>query len=233
MKKKQEVHSMKLEFRSKNELVYQRLRKAIIQGEYQPGTRLVIDQLAAELGVSQIPIREAVRQLEADGFVTIEPYTGTTVTEINASLIFEIFALLESVEVICGRAACLQMSEQEMETLAALVAQMDTSVDNPEKWSAENKEFHLLIGEYSRSTLAKEVLRKVLDHWDRLRFHYLKNVFGLRIKDAQHEHRQIVKALRSRDPEQVEVIARQHNRNALASYLAYLRAAGELVDTHA
>src|SRR5215475_11563901 len=99
---------MKLEYRSKNELVYQRLRTAIIHGEYQPGSRLVIDQLAAELGVSQIPIREAVRQLEADGFVTIEPYTGTTVTDINANLIVEIFALLESFEVICSRSACQQ-----------------------------------------------------------------------------------------------------------------------------
>ena len=59
---------MKLEFRSKNEIVYQQLRKSIIQGDFKPGTRLVIDQLALELGVSQIPIREAVRQLEADGF---------------------------------------------------------------------------------------------------------------------------------------------------------------------
>src|SRR5258708_32148427 len=103
---------MKLEYRSKNELVYQRLRTAIISGEYKPGTRLVIDQLAAELGVSQIPIREAVKQLEADGFVTLEPYSGATITEINASLIFEIFALLANLQVICSRAACHQIRDE-------------------------------------------------------------------------------------------------------------------------
>ena len=108
---------MKLEYRSKNELVYQRLRTAIIHGEYRPGTRLVIDQLAAELGVSQIPIREAIRQLESDGFVTFEPYAGAKVTDITAGFIFEVFALLESVEVICSRAACQLMTEQELEKL--------------------------------------------------------------------------------------------------------------------
>src|SRR5215813_1926893 len=142
---------MKLAFRSKNEIVYEQLRTAIINGEYLPGTRLVIDQLATELGVSQIPIREAVRQLEADGFVTIEPYAGATVTEINATLIFEIFALLESMEVICSRAACRQIDEKELENLAVLIERMDESVENPQEWSKENKEFHLYIGECSKS----------------------------------------------------------------------------------
>src|ERR1044071_7626354 len=116
---------MKLAFQSKNEIVYQRLRASIINGEHQPGTRLVIDQLATELGVSQIPIREAIRQLEADGFVTIEPYTGATVTEISVDLIFEIFALLESMEVVCSRAACRHIDAKELETLAELIASMD------------------------------------------------------------------------------------------------------------
>ncbi len=219
---------MKLEFRSKNAIVYQQLRKSIINGEYAPGARLVIDQVAAELGVSQIPIREAVRQLESDGFLITEPYTGTTVTEINANLIFEIFALLESMEIICGRAACQRINNEELDKLAALVDQMDASVTNPEKWTCLNKEFHLAMGEYSRSFLAKEMLRKTLDHWDRLRFHYLKDVFCLRIKDAQREHRQIIEALRARDPDGVEALLRTHDRMALASYIAYLRKKGEL-----
>ena len=89
---------MRPTFRSKNEVVYDLLRQSIIEGEYKPGKRLVIDELAVTLGVSQSPIREAMRQLEADGFVTIEPYVGATVTKINADFIFEVFGLLESLE---------------------------------------------------------------------------------------------------------------------------------------
>src|SRR5258708_3627856 len=150
---------MRLTFRSKNEVVYEQLRIAIISGEYKPGTRLVIDQLAAELGVSQIPIREAVKQLEADGFVTIEPYAGATITEINASLIFEIFALLESLEVICSRAACHQIDDEELQALTELVDRMDADISDPKKWSRDNKEFHLFIAQSSKSTLAHGMLR--------------------------------------------------------------------------
>jgi DNA-binding GntR family transcriptional regulator len=98
-------------FRSKKEFVYDALRVAILEGDLEPGARLVIDDLAMELGVSQIPVREALQQLQADGFVTIEPYIGTKVTEIDAGLVREVFDLLEALEVISGRAACLRMSE--------------------------------------------------------------------------------------------------------------------------
>src|SRR5258707_2309147 len=145
---------MKLTFRNKNEIVYEQLRTAIISGEYKPGTRLVIDQLATDLGVSQIPIREAVKQLEADGFVTIEPYAGATITEINASLIFEIFALLESLEAICSRAACHHIDDEELQALAELVDRMDADINDPDKWSRDNKEFHMFIGQCSKSALA-------------------------------------------------------------------------------
>jgi DNA-binding GntR family transcriptional regulator len=215
-------------FRSKNEAVYDALRQSIIQGEYEPGSRLVIDDLAESLGVSQIPIREALRQLEADGFITIEPYVGATITDINANFIFEIFALLESLEVICSRVACRCMSDDEMKKLAQLIDEMDRSVNNPEQWSQENKQFHLFICECSKNVLTMKMMQKVLDHWDRLRLHYLKDVSGRRIPDAQREHKEILAAFRSRDVDAVERAIREHNRSALNSYIQHLQAAGEI-----
>ncbi len=217
---------MKVEFRSKNEIVYQLLRQALVNGDYKPGDRLVIDQLAVELGVSQIPIREAIRQLEADGFVTIEPYSGATVTDLNANFIYEVFALLENIEVICSRTACRCMTDTELENLAAFIHKMDASVDKPDQWSQENKELHLLVCDYARAALTKKMMLKVLDHWDRLRLHYLKDVFGHRIHVAQEEHKQMLEAFRARDPDAVERIVRQHNQNALARYIAHLQSAG-------
>lgn len=216
----------KVEFRSKNELVYDLLRTALINGDYQPGQRLVIDQLAIELGVSPIPIREALRQLEADGFITIEPYSGATVTPLSVEFILEVFALLENIEVICSRAACRSMTDAELEQLAAFIQRMDTSVDTPDQWSQENKELHLFVCDCARSSLAKKMMQKVLDHWDRLRLHYLKDVFGGRIRDAQQEHHLILDAFRKRNPDEVERVVRQHNQNALTSYLSHLRSAG-------
>ena len=219
---------MRPAFRSKNEVVYDALRQSIIQGEYEPGTRLVIDDLAASLGVSQIPIREAMRQLESDGFVTIEPYVGATITELNADFILEIFALLESVEVICSRIAVRCMSDDELARLEELIHKMDDSLDDPEQWSQENKQMHLFICECARTVLIYKMMQKVLDHWDRLRLHYLKDVSARRIKAAQQEHKQILEAFRTRNPDDVERAIRDHNRSALASYIQHLQSTGQI-----
>ena len=215
-------------FRSKNEVVYDLLHQAIIRGDYKPGERVIIDDVAAKLGVSPIPIREALRQLEADGFVEIAPYIGATVTEISADSIFEVFALLETMEAICARAACHCMTETEIAKLDDLVQQMDATMDDPENWSKLNKAFHLLICDYAHTGLIKEMMRKVLDHWDRLRVYYMKDVLGLRVKMAQAEHRQIMTAFHNRNADEAEQVIRVHNQNALAAYNNYLQVAGHL-----
>ena len=215
-------------FRSKNEVVYDLLHQAILQGEYQPGERVVIDEVASKLGVSSIPIREALRQLEADGFVKIAPYVGATVTEISADSIFEVFALLETMEAICARSACQRMSEAEITKLDELVQQMDACMDDPESWVKLNKLFHLQICDYAHTGLIKEMMRKVLDHWDRLRAYYMKDVLVVRLEMAQIEHRQVVAAFHNRDADEVERLLRTHNQNALAAYNNYLQAEGHL-----
>lgn len=215
-------------FRSKNELVYASLRHAILQSELKPGSRLVIDELAAELGVSQIPVREALRQLEADGFVTFQPYVGATVTEIKASVISEIFNLLEAMEIISGRAACQRMTEADHKELEALLHRMDGLVNNPEQWPQENAHFHQFICDRANTPLVRQMMDKTLQHWDRLRSHYLKNVFSLRIAAAQQEHWKIFEAIRARDPDRLEKIIHDHNQAALSAYLQQLQSAGQI-----
>lgn len=215
-------------FRSKPAVVHDLLREQIIRGDYLPGARLVIDEVAAQLGVSQIPVREAIRQLEADGFVDFEPYTGATVTEFSPDLIFEIFALLESLEVICGRRACTCMGEAEVQELTRAVEAMDATVAAPEVWSTQNKQFHLTICQFANVTLIDGMLEKALDHWDRLRTFYIKDVLQVRITEAQQEHHALVAAFRNRDPHCVEQLLRTHNQRALAAYIEVLRAHGYL-----
>ena len=215
-------------FRSKKDVVYDLLKDNIIKGQYHPGSRLVIDELASMLGVSQIPIREAMRELEADGFVHIEPYVGATIADIDADLIFEVFALLEALEIISSRNAVVCMSDDQLNELAELINQMDAFVDDPDEWSQANKNLHLFICQCAQSQIVLKIIRNVLDHWDRLRLHYLNDVFGHRIKIAQQEHKQILEAFFSRDPDDVERKIREHNRSALTSYIQHLQDAGQI-----
>ena len=209
--------------RSKNEMVYASLRAAIIHGELAPGARLVIDELASELGVSQIPVREALRQLEADGLVTSKPHIGATVTEIHARLVIEVFGLLEAMEIVSGRAACERLSPADWRQLERLLTQMDQMLDDPDRWSNANVRFHQMVCEQAGTPLVQKLMDKALAHWDRLRSYYhLKEVFVQRMAEAQQQHWEMLAAFRSRDPEALEQAARTHNRAALAAYTEYL-----------
>jgi DNA-binding GntR family transcriptional regulator len=214
---------------SKKDLVKQALREAILSGELAPGTRLIIDDLASQLGVSPIPVREALQQLQADGYVEIQPFLGTRVTPIEAESVVEVFSLLETIEIVSSRHACLHLTEEEHQSLKQMVANMDELVRtrDAEAWSQENRRFHQVICDHAGTRLIASVLTKVLDHWDRLHRVFLKEVFADRLPLAQEEHRQILAAIEASDPDGVEAVIRKHNRNALAAYQKYLQVSKE------
>jgi DNA-binding GntR family transcriptional regulator len=209
---------------SKKDLVKQALREAILNGELAPGTRLIIDDLADQLGVSPIPVREALQQLQADGYVEIQPFLGTRVTPIEAESVVEVFSLLETIEIVTTRHACLHMTEDERVALMDAVKNMDelVRVRDAEAWSQENRRFHQIICDRAGTHLLASVMTKVLDHWDRLHRVFLKEVFADRLPEAQEEHRQILEAIEANDPDKVEAVIRKHNRNALNAYQKYL-----------
>lgn len=214
--------------RSKKDATYDLLQTAIIRGELAPGARIVIDDLAAQLGVSPIPVREALQQLQADGFVVIEPYVGVTVTELQAGMVEEIFALLEATEVTSGRAACLRMTEDDLAQVERMLREMDDTVDDLDRFSRENVQLHQFICDRAETPLVKNVMRNTLAHWDRLRRYYLEDVFAKRAATSQQEHWQMFAALRARDPDHLERVIREHNRHAREAYITYLRNAGHI-----
>jgi DNA-binding GntR family transcriptional regulator len=217
-------------FRSKKEFAYDALRDAIQEGQLEPGARLVIDELAADLGVSQIPVREALQQLQADGFVVIQPYVGASVTEVDAGLVCEVFDLMEALEVISGRAACLRMSEDSLTEMESLLRDMDALVADSDRFSQENARLHQFICERAGTPLVNRLMDRVLAHWDRLRRHYLQDVFERRTADAQKEHWRVFEALRTRDPDHVERVIREHNQAARVAYEAHLETLDETRD---
>ena len=207
---------------SKKQLVCDILRKYIVSGDFPPGSRLVINSVASRLGVSQIPVREALQQLQADGFVSIRPHAGARVTEIHQSLIYEIFGLLEAAESISLGAACLLLIQNDLDHIGRLLKRMDTELDDPEQFSRSNIEFHMFICDHAQTPLVGSMLPRILDHWDRLRRHFLDDVYARRIHKAQQGHWELFDALRNRDVDQVVKIARDHNRAACASYAGFL-----------
>jgi DNA-binding GntR family transcriptional regulator len=208
--------------RSKKKLVIETLRSAILSAELVPGTRLVIDDLAKQLGVSPIPVREALQQLDADGYVVIEPYLGARVAPIEAESVFEVFSLLETMEVVSSRAACQHMAKSDFDILEGILLKMDSLIGEPELWSQENRHFHKFICDQSGTRLVGSLMSKVLDHWDRLHRYFLRDVFVRRLPQAQREHWKILKTLRTRDPAKTEDVIREHAQASLTAYTKHL-----------
>jgi DNA-binding GntR family transcriptional regulator len=213
------------QFRSKKESVLDALRGAIISGQYRPGQRLVIDELAAQFGISAIPIREALQQLQADGLVKIEPHVGATVAPIEANLVEEVFDLLEALELMSARRACKRMTADQFKELEAMVSQMDGMLADLDAWSAMNVRLHTFICECADIPLAQSMLVKVLDHWNRLRKVHLKEVHAKRAHLSQQEHWQILRAMKAGDTDRLERIIGEHNRAARDAYTTELNRA--------
>ncbi len=217
-----------IQTKSKTEQVYDYLYGQIIRCERAPGARLVIDQIATELGVSQIPIREAIFRLEKSGFVTFETHIGAKIAELHAEHISEIFQVLESMEVISGRAACTRIQAKDLNHLEMLTQKMADVVSDPNQWSQYNMEFHQYICDIAETGLVKKVLHEALSHWDRLRHSFLKDVSAKRVALAQQEHVLLLEALKNKDANAFESVVSKHNQASLKAYIAHLEAIGEM-----
>lgn len=211
-------------FQTKQELVYVALHDAIMACDLRPGQRLVIDEISRQLGVSHIPVREAIQQLQSEGLVQTIPHTGATVAPISRDNLREIFVLMEGFESVSMEIAASQLTPEAFDRLTCLVDQMDAAIAGGEvqRWSQLNAAFHREIAAATAMPTLIEMLGRTLDHWDRIRRYF--GISSRRLPTAQAEHHQILAALRAQDIESLRVLARTHSRNALDAYLVALDA---------
>jgi len=213
-----------IRFRTKQEYVYAWLRDAILDGTLRPGERLVIDEIARRLEVSAIPVREALQLLQSEGLIAIAPHVGATVAAVSADEVREVFAIMEALETVAGRAAAERMTPEDAEHLRALVSSMDAvlAAGQLDTWAELNRGLHRAIGEIAAMPMLQEMTERVLVRWERLRRHFFEGVLVPRVEQAQREHRRLVDALAEGDVEAVEQILETHNRGALRAYEDFL-----------
>lgn len=207
-------------------MVYERLREAILDGELVAGARLIINDLAEQLGVSPSPVREAIQQMHAEGLVSLVPHVGAVVTSVSPDEVREIFALLESLEVIGTRVAADRLTPTDEQRLRSILARMEAALSDRDisAWTILNRDFHLEVCRIAEMPLLTEFTAKVLDRWQRIRHTYLPNAPTGYIRDTQAEHEAMVDAMAAHDFSQLEALTREHNRKALARYGSALQA---------
>ena len=205
---------------TKQQAIYRHLKDRILEGDLAPGHRLIIEDIADEVGLSIIPVREALQMLQSERLVEIRPHAGATVSRIAPENIEEVFTILEGMEAVTARRIATTRPPGLEKKLGELIAQMDQAVKkrDVEKWSALNIQFHLAMSEATGMPWLQEITERLLDNWNRIRRHFFREGGEHRFAEAQKEHHAILQALRKGNVDQVEKLVRQHNQSALRHY---------------
>jgi DNA-binding GntR family transcriptional regulator len=206
---------------SHGETAYQRLLDAIRRGTLQPGTRLIETDLARHLGVSRTPIREAIRQLEADGLVVHLPRLGAAVRSLDYTEVMELYEMRAVLESTAARLAARAASEVEIAELAALNAEMAQAGEDTAIVYGLNRQFHLTLLDAAKNrflTRAMATLQKTL-----LILGPSTLTERERAEEAVAEHEALLDALRRRDGASAETIMRAHIEAAHRRRMRQLR----------
>ncbi|MFP5496353.1 MAG: GntR family transcriptional regulator [Gammaproteobacteria bacterium] len=205
--------------------VYLTLRDAILNGVYRPDHMLRQEALAASLGISRAPLREAMPRLEADGLVVNHPRRGYAVRSLNLGEIEEIFELRLLVEGRAAYLATLHRTQNHIDQLKVLIAQIEAIKPSTEaeiiRWSDLNFEFHdRLLAPSPRRHFRRVVqsLRFAVEPYIRMEI----SLTG-ESDDAEHEHRHILDAFIAGDAAQVEHLTKEHCEHTATRLLDALK----------
>lgn len=191
------------------------LRKMILTFQLRPGERLVQDDIAKHLKVSRTPVREAIRQLEAEGLVTILPYKGATVSVVTAKEIEEIYQVRIALESHASRLAMREIEDADIDVLAGIVAKMRKTVDldEPETSLRVNREFYVYFYGLTRQTRLFDLILTHLDLSRRFRQQYF--YFESLSRAMVETHERLLKLIRERkDLEVSNLIAQELQKTA-------------------
>ncbi len=213
---------MKPKSKTKNLLVYEKLRQGIIKGTLRPGQKLVMASLAKKFKTSETPIREAIRRLESDGYVTFTPHSGAMVTEINRQELSEIYVIRISLEALATRLAVPYISRDDLLWLERKNGEMKAAVENNryEHLARLNKAFHLRI--YKAAPFPR-LYKMISDLWDA--FERWPSVFTYipeRATSAISEHEQIIEALETADVDRADDLMKEQKKKSLEALQQYM-----------
>ncbi|MGW4897121.1 GntR family transcriptional regulator [Kitasatospora sp. NPDC004240] len=196
--------------KSKADLVYDSLRAAIAEGDLKPGERINMDELARNLGVSKIPIREAVKRLEADGLVASRVHSGVTVAKVDAAEMRGVFLAREAIEGLVAGLAAERVTDAQLDELDAVQQEMRAKLGTRsfQKLPELNSRFHQVLSEAAGYRILAELTDQLLLTVRRHRI--AAPVDPDNWADVIAEHDAIVTALRSRDPEAATRAAKAH-----------------------
>lgn len=207
---------------SKSERAYAHIAQRIHDGRYTPGYRLVLGQIANELDVSVVPVREAIRRLEAEGLVTFEHNVGAQVALVHEE---EYVVTMQTLSIVEGAATALAAPYLTVDDIArarAINAQMIALLEHfePARFTQLNLDFHSVLFEHCPNPHIVELVER---GWSRLKL-LRESTFSFvpaRARGSVEEHEHLLQLIEGHaDPLELELAARRHRTTTMDAYLA-------------
>ncbi len=199
------------------ESVLHELRSALAAGRLLPGQQLVQEDLAADLGVSRVPIRESLKILEGEGHVTYHPNRGYFVTELSADDLIEVYRIRQILEAEALAQAVLEVSDADIADIESILEQVEQAAESGdvERLTEANRAFHFSIIELSGMNRLSRLIRQLWDASDIYRTVYFRDPVN---RERVHsEHREIIDALKARDAQALIRAQNSHREQAVAA----------------
>jgi DNA-binding GntR family transcriptional regulator len=213
---------------SKADITYAMLKERIANGMYGPGYRVVIDQLARETGISPSPWREAIRRLEAEGWLEFVPKVGARVTTFDTNAYGQTMQVLARLEGYATALAQAQLTPEVIEAAREVNWNMAQALDDfdPVRFTKLNRQFHFIIYERCGDPHLFSLIVAEWNRLDMIRRAAFSSVPG-RARASVVEHDALLKLLvaEGRNFDAVEATARQHKLNTLQALYVHEAAA--------
>jgi len=210
---------------SAEESAYRHILTRIRLGKLGPGARVRTEDLAGELELSRQPVREAIRRLEAEGYLTSRPNRGAIVSKYSPEQLLELFEIRAALEGLAARRAAEVLRETRRPKLDELLRPMAAAGDRTNAWLAAHVDLHLELAQIAqRPRLVREIgrLHAALEPYLRLWY-----VHAGTPANAREEHLQLLNALRSGYPAHAEEVMRDHVLDTAPQIVAHLEATGK------
>ncbi len=176
-----------------HEAVLHELRSQLADGRISPGSAVRPDNVGAALGVSAVPVREALRILEGEGHVYYRPHYGYVVTDLDVGDLVEIYRIRELLESEAVRVAVPKLTQDDIAYLHSVVTKMSEVERDVATLTAVNREFHFTLFEAAEMPHLERILRIMWDASDRYRTHYLSTAENRAL--VREQYRRILAAI--------------------------------------
>ena len=214
-----------LGYRTMQAIVTDRVRAAILGGQFGPGERVPQDDLAQQFGVSRMPVREALRVLEMEGLIEMRPHRGAVVVDLRPEDVAEVFEIRAMLEGRAAELAAVNLTDATLARLRELLTALDGAAADEPRWLELNREFHTAIypaSGWPRLCAMIEQQRNVVQPYLRAAL-----AFVGRTGTARAEHDAILRAAEARDAAELGRLTAEHLRTTARELIAFLRARRE------